>query len=46
MASLLLSSWGSPTPSNNIMKIPKKKKPPGSSLPKGVYTYIKVIIIF
>ena len=25
MASLLLSSWGSPTPSNNIMEIPKKQ---------------------
>ena len=51
MASLLLSictshaddipsNRGSPTPSNNIMKIPKKKnKSPWSSPPKGVYTY-------
>ncbi|CBI29122.3 unnamed protein product, partial [Vitis vinifera] len=35
MASLLLSSWGSPTPSNNIMKIQKKTNLPGPHYQRG-----------
>ena len=35
MASLLLSSWGSPTPSNNIMKILKKTNFPHPHYQRG-----------